>query len=149
MVASETAHNSADGTKHGAKKGSLRSAIGNACARQPPVTIRAIKPGGDVRLGVCGSLSAISSMTASTVKIPTEGTAPMRESGRWIFSQPRCTAHAVVAGAISERSPAKNPIRKAKRSFIVFSRIALAAQERAPTRRSLLRSPNQRRPLVI
>ena len=38
----------------------------------------------------------------------------MRESGRSSLSQPRYTAHAVAAGAVSERSPAKKPIRKAK-----------------------------------
>ena len=47
------------------------------------------------------------------------GIEPMRESGCSSLSQPRYTAHAVVAGAVSERSPAKNPIRKAKRSVII------------------------------
>ena len=80
----------------------------------PPITIRAIRPGGDVRLGVFGSLSATNSNTASIVKIATEGIEPMRASTPWSFSQPRCAAQAVAAGAVSARSPANNPMRKAK-----------------------------------
>lgn len=71
----------------------------------PPMTMRAISPGGAVRLGVCGSLSATSSSIASRVKIATPGTEPMRENGRSHFDQPKYTAHAVAAGAVSERNP--------------------------------------------
>jgi hypothetical protein len=52
-------------------------------------------------------LSATSSTMATTVKIRTEGKEPMRASGRSTFSQPRYIAHAVAAGAVSKRNPAK------------------------------------------
>ena len=78
----------------------------------PPVTIRAIRPPGAVRLGVLGSLSTTSSRTANTVKMATDGTEPIRARGRSILSRPRWTAHAVTAGAVIERSPANSPIRK-------------------------------------
>jgi hypothetical protein len=87
----------------------------------PPITIRAINPGGDVRFGVFGSLSATSSTIARSVKIATDGSEPIRESGPWSRSQPKYTAQAVVAGAISERSPAKNPIRKLKTKVMVVA----------------------------
>ena len=87
----------------------------------PPITIRAIRPGGAVRFGVFGSLSATNSTAASSVKIATAGSEPMRASGPWSFSQPRWTAHAVAAGAVSERNPAKNPMKKAKSSVIMQS----------------------------
>jgi hypothetical protein len=54
------------------------------------------------------------------VKIVTAGIEPMRASGPWSFSQPRWTAHAVTAGAVSERNPAKNPMKKAKRSVTIM-----------------------------
>ena len=69
-----------------------------------------------MRLGVCGSLSATSSASAITVKIPTESNEPMSDNGDKFVSQPRCAAHAVAAGAVSARSPPKNPMRKAKSS---------------------------------
>ena len=81
----------------------------------PPVTMRAIRPGGAVRLGVLGNLSATSSTIASTVKIATAEKEPMPASGPSSLSQPKYTAHAVAAGAVSDRSPPKNPIRKTRK----------------------------------
>src|SRR5262245_40584751 len=81
--------------------------------------MRAIRPRGAVRLGVFGSLSATSSTTASNVKIATAGIEPMRASVPWTFIQPRWTAHAVVAGAVSERNAAKNPNKKVNIIVIV------------------------------
>jgi hypothetical protein len=111
---------------------------------KPPSKIRAVRPGSSVRFGVCGSLSATNSTNASTVKIATEGTAPMRDSGRAIFSQPRCTAHAVAAGAVSARNPPNSPMRKAKRSvrpslppthqFSVYDRLKLRCPISKPGR---------------
>jgi hypothetical protein len=82
----------------------------------PPIRIRAMRPGGAVRLGVAGSLSTTSSTAAARVRISTEGTDPIKESGRSILSHPRRAAHAVAAGAVSERSPPNNPVRKADKS---------------------------------
>ena len=45
----------------------------------------------------------------------------MRDSGRATLSQPRCTAYATAAGGISERNPAKSPIRNANNSVICIS----------------------------
>ena len=42
----------------------------------------------------------------------------MRDSGRASLSQPRYTAHATAAGGVSERKPAKSPIRNANNSVI-------------------------------
>src|SRR5580693_5053717 len=71
-----------------------------------PHTKRAINPTGAVRLGVEGSLSAMSSAIASTVKMATAAVDPMNASrvpAR--LSQPRCAAQAVIAGAVIERIP--------------------------------------------
>src|SRR5439155_27282513 len=38
-----------------------------------------------------------------------------------ILSQPRCAAHAVTAGAVRERSPLNNPMRKARSSVMAWS----------------------------
>ena len=54
---------------------------------------------------------------ASGVKITTAGSEPMSASGGASFNQPKYTAHAVAAGAVSERNLAKKPMRKAKRSM--------------------------------
>src|SRR5262249_13827772 len=42
-----------------------------------------------------------------------------KESGRSSLSQPRYAAHAVAAGAVSDRSPANKPIKNAKTSVIL------------------------------
>src|SRR4029077_8278121 len=87
----------------------------------PPVNMRTIKPSGDVRFGVFGSLSAMSSATASTLRSTTAGIEPISASGRSSFNQPRCTAQATIAGGVSERRPAKTPIKKESRSVIAYS----------------------------
>jgi hypothetical protein len=71
-----------------------------------------------VRLGVFGSLSKMISVMANTLRIITAGSEPTRDSGRLRVSQPRCTAHATAAGGVSERNPAKSPIRNANNSVI-------------------------------
>jgi hypothetical protein len=83
--------------------------------------MRAISPGGAVRFGAFGNLSTTSSANASTVKITTEATEPMSDYGPSILSQPRCAAHAVTAGAVSERRPLNNPMRKARSSVMAWS----------------------------
>ena len=68
-----------------------------------------------MRLGVEGSLSAMSSAMASTVKMATAAVDPMkasREPAR--FSQLRCAAHAATAGAVNDRIPETMPIAKAR-----------------------------------
>jgi hypothetical protein len=68
-----------------------------------------------VRLGVEGSLSAMSSAMASTVKMATAAVDPMkasREPAR--FSQLRCAAHAANAGAVKDRIPETMPIANAR-----------------------------------
>jgi hypothetical protein len=44
----------------------------------------------------------------------------MRDSGRASLSQPRYTAHATDAGGVSDRNPAKSPIRNANNSVICY-----------------------------
>ena len=44
----------------------------------------------------------------------------MRDSGRASLSQPRSTGHAIAAGGVSERNPAKSPIRNANNSVICY-----------------------------
>ena len=104
----------------------------------PPVTTRAIRPVGAVRLGVVGNLSTTSSRIANSVRSATAGVEPMRERGRSIFSRPRCTAHAVTAGAVSERSPANTPIR-------IENRSPLLSTSRHPTPSSFAPSSRPRR----
>jgi hypothetical protein len=79
----------------------------------PPIKILAINPGGAVRLGVFGSLSVTSSTNAKIVKITAAVAVPIHERGLGTFSQPKCAAQAVTAGAVRDRSPAKNPIKNA------------------------------------
>src|SRR5580704_6807352 len=95
-------------------------------AHNPPITRRASRPGGAVRLGVLGSLSATSSPRASKVYRPTAHVEPIHASGECSLSQPRRAAHAVMAGGVRDRKPVKNPMRKAS------SRI----MERAPREQS-------------
>ena len=83
------------------------------------MTMRAIKPGGAVRFGVRGSLSATSSTIASTVKITTAESEPMSASQPSSFSQPKYTAQAVAAGAVSARNPPKNPMKNTRSSVII------------------------------
>src|SRR5207247_2435033 len=83
--------------------------------------MRAISPRGAVRFGAFGNLSTTSSANASTVKITTAVTEPMSDNGLSILSQPRCAAHAVTAGAVRERSPLNNPMRKARSSVMAWS----------------------------
>src|SRR5579872_6265803 len=85
--------------------------------QSPPKTNRAIKPGGLVRLGVEGSLSATSSTSASTVNTAAAAVDPMK--ARLVlerFSQFRCAAHATAAGAVKERKPEATPIDNASRN---------------------------------
>src|ERR1700733_2523198 len=81
---------------------------------RPPRTIRAMRPGGAVRLGVEGSLSATCSSMAARVKIATAPVDLMKETDVLLrFSQPRCAAHATAAGGVRERKPVATPIRNA------------------------------------
>ena len=50
----------------------------------------------------------------------------MRDSGRASLSQPRWMAHATAAGGVSERNPAKSPIRNANNSVIYSPKISYA-----------------------
>src|SRR5579863_2973649 len=80
-----------------------------------PQKNRAINPTGAVRLGVEGSLSAMSSAMASTVKMATAAVDPMnasREPAR--FSQLRRAAQAATAGAVNDRMPETMPIANAR-----------------------------------
>jgi hypothetical protein len=79
----------------------------------PPSKIRAINPGGAVRLGVFGSLSVTSSTNAKIVKITAAVVVPIQERGLGTFSQPKCAAQAFTAGGAKDRNPAKNPIKSA------------------------------------
>ena len=54
----------------------------------------------------------------------------MRDSDRASLSQPRCTAHATAAGGVSERNPAKSPIRNANNSVICLDYIDLKSSDR-------------------
>src|SRR5580704_7598370 len=87
-----------------------------------PQKNRAIRPTDAVRLGVEGSLSAISSTMASTVKMATAAVDPVNASrvpAR--LSQLRCAAHAATAGAVKERIPDTMPMAKVrKRTKEVF-----------------------------
>jgi len=83
--------------------------------------MRAISPGGAVRFGVFGSLSIKISVRANRLRIITPGSEPVRDSGRTRLSQPRYTAHATAAGGVSERNPAKSPIRNANSSVISYA----------------------------
>src|SRR3989442_15861053 len=73
-------------------------AVARHAPAKAPMMMRAISPGGAVRLGVFGSLSVVSSTRASTVKTATAGTVPIQESRRGSLSQPRGAAQAVAAG---------------------------------------------------
>ena len=78
-----------------------------------PNKIRAINPGGAVRLGVFGSLSVTSSTDANSVKITAAVVVPIHERGLGTFSQPECVAQAVAAVGVKDRNPVKNPIKNA------------------------------------
>ena len=96
--------------------------------------MRAISPGGVVRAGVFGSLSAISSMTAKSVRT-------MSVTGRSIkasllpakSSQPRYAAQPTTAGAVSERSPVRLPRRRQKRSNVMIVAMRLWVDARTLT----------------
>jgi hypothetical protein len=62
------------------------------------------------------------SVMANTLRIITAGSEPTRDSGSATLSHPRCTAHATAAGGVSDRNPAKSPIRNAKNSVIFYCR---------------------------
>jgi hypothetical protein len=79
----------------------------------PPNKIRAINPGGAVRLGVFGRLSVTSSTNAKTVKITAAVAVPIHERGVGTFSQPKCAAQAVTAAGVRDRNPVNIPIKNA------------------------------------
>src|SRR5580692_11650276 len=94
-----------------------------------PATKRAISPTGAVRLGVEGSLSAMSSTIASTVKMATAAVDAINASrvpAR--FSQFRCAAQAVTAGAVRDRIPDTMPIAKARKK----TKVALMPRDVSP-----------------
>src|SRR5579863_5193211 len=81
-----------------------------------PQRKRAVRPTAAVRLGVEGSLSAMSSTIANTVNIATAAVDPMnarRVPAR--LSQLRRAAHAATAGAVKERMPETMPIANARK----------------------------------
>src|SRR5260370_3915450 len=80
--------------------------------------------GGASGLGVFGSLSAINSPIASTLKM--YGVAAQPRNASQVFarcSQQRRAAQLTTAGAVSERSPAITPIRKANRYSDMTNRL--------------------------
>ena len=83
-----------------------------------------------MRFGVFGSLSKMISVMANTLRMIAAGSEPMRDSGRASLSQPKCTAHATAAGGVSDRNPAKSPIRKANNSVIYPDYIDLKSSDR-------------------
>src|SRR5947209_18711361 len=94
-------------------------AVARHAPAKAPMTMRAISPGGAVRLGVFGSLSVVSSTRASTLKTATAGTVPIQESRRGSLSQHRCAPQAVAAGGVRERRPASSPLRTGKTTVIL------------------------------
>jgi hypothetical protein len=88
----------------------------------PPKNKRAVIPRGAVRAGVFGSLSAINSATASTVKtINVE---------RWLTkanlvpskcNQPKHAAQHTSAGGVSDRRPSTQPRRNASKNVIIVA----------------------------
>jgi hypothetical protein len=67
-----------------------------------------------VRLGVLGNLSEISSAYANSVNTITAGSDPSHANGDCSFSQPKCAAHDVFAGAVNDRNPPNTTIKNAK-----------------------------------
>ncbi len=89
--------------------------VARVTAPKQPRTIRAIRPRGAVRAGVFGSLSAISSTTASSVRtMRVTGRSKKANSVPAKCNQPRCAAQQTTAGGVSERSPVRQPRRKQK-----------------------------------
>src|SRR4029077_10462437 len=84
---------------------------------------------GAVRGGAFGSFSAINSTTAKSVRT-------MSVTGRSMkaslvpakFSQPRCAAQQTTAGAVSERSPVRQPRRRQKRSKVMIVAMRLLTE---------------------
>src|SRR5712671_4688174 len=86
-----------------------------AAPHRAPLTIRPLIPTGAFRLGVFGSLSAMNSPIASTLKM--YGVAAKPRKASQLFSRcshPRRAAQLTAAGAVIERSPTTTPIRNAK-----------------------------------
>jgi hypothetical protein len=74
--------------------------------------MRAINPGGFVRLGVFGSLSPTNSPSAPNVNNPTAIADPMKDNAvpsKLIHL--KCAAQATAAGAVIERNPQVTPMR--------------------------------------
>src|SRR5262249_8282355 len=91
-----------------------RPAARTAAPLNPPVTSRAMKPMGALRLGVVGSLSTISSAIAQRLRTYGVAANPRKASGVVSSrSQPRRAAQLTTAGAVIERSPAMTPISSA------------------------------------
>ena len=82
-----------------------------------------------MRFGVIGSLSNMISVMANTLRIITAGSDPTKDSGRASVSQPRYTAHATAAGGVSDRNPAKSPIRNANNSVMGVDYIVVIAKK--------------------
>jgi hypothetical protein len=89
--------------------------VASATVRQhaKPRTTRAFSPGGVVRAGVFGCLSAISSTTAEMVKTTSAiGWSAKASLLPAKSSQPRCTAQQTTPGAVRQRNPVRQ--REAK-----------------------------------
>ena len=81
-----------------------------------------MSPMGAVRAGVFGSLSAVSSPRASSVKITRAAGALMNASFVPAkFSQPKCALHEITAGPVSERRPVTQPIKKQRKSNVTMA----------------------------
>ena len=67
-----------------------------------------------MRLGVLGNLSEISSANANSVNTITAGSDVGHTNDGCSFSQPKCAAHGVFAGAVNDRNPPNTTIKNAK-----------------------------------
>ena len=104
--------------------------VARATPPKQPRTIRALKPRGAVRAGVLGSLSAISSTRADSVRTTRVAGRPRNASlVPAKCNQPRWVAQQTTAGAVSERSPVKQPRRKQRRSNVMTGNAPFVGRE--------------------
>src|SRR5438105_1873698 len=91
--------------------------IASAKPHAPPRKPRAISPIGEVRAGVCGSLSTTSSTRASSEPtISVNGRLTNASLLPAKCSHPKCAAQDTTSGAVNERKPATQPKRKIRMS---------------------------------
>ena len=116
MIARETTDDSADHSQPGANVRRPSTSKRNACAREATCHDAADKSERSSAVRSIRQLIKMISVMANRLRIITAGSEPMRDSGRASMSQPRYTAPATAAGGVSERNPAKSPIRNANNS---------------------------------